>query len=118
VHNRRSLVFLDNLVDAVLRSLEDPRAVNQTFLVSDGEDVSTGELVRRIARALGRSARLVPVPPSLLRLAGAITGHSADVARLLDDFVVDSSHLRQTLGWTPPFSLDEGLAQTAAQRGA
>lgn len=118
VRNRRSLVFLDNLVDAAVRCLIDPAAAGQTFLVSDGEDVSTAELIRRMGRAMHRPARLVPFPPSLLRLAGTLLGRSADVGRLLDDFVVDSSHLRATLGWTPPFGLDEGLSRTAAQTSA
>ncbi len=118
VRNRRSLVFLGNLIDATVRCMDDPAAAGETFLVSDGEDVSTSDLIRRIGRALHRPARLVPVPPSLLRLAGALTGRSADVARLLDDFVVDSSHLRQTLAWYPPLGLDEGLARTAAKMDA
>lgn len=113
VHNRRSLIFLGNMVDIVNHCLEHPAAANQTFLVSDGEDVSTAELIRRIARAFGRPPRLLPVPLSLLRLGGTITGRSADVARLLDDFVVDSSRVRATLDWVPPFSLNEGLARTA-----
>jgi UDP-glucose 4-epimerase len=82
--------------------------------VSDGEDISTPELVRRIARALGRPARLIPVPPALLRFGGALAGRKDDVARLLDDLAVDSSHIRTTLGWTPPYTLDQGLAETAA----
>jgi nucleoside-diphosphate-sugar epimerase len=115
VRNRRSVIYVGNLVDAIMRTLDHPAAAGQTFLLSDGEDVSTAELVRRIARALGRPARLIPVPPVLLRLGGALAGRSADVARLLDDLVVDGSHIRRTLGWTPPYTLDEGLAEIAAQ---
>ena len=118
VRNRRSFVFLDNLVDATIRCLADPAAAGETFLVSDGEDVSTAELIRRMARALHRPARLITVPVALLRFAGTLTGRSADVGRLLDDFEVDSSHLRRRLAWTPPFNLDEGLARTAAQMTA
>jgi nucleoside-diphosphate-sugar epimerase len=114
VRNRRSLVYVGNLVDAIVRSLDRPEAAGQTFLVSDGEDVSTAELARRIARALGRRPRLAPVPPALLRLGGALLGRREDVARLLDDLVVDSSHIRRTLGWRPPFTLDQGLAATMA----
>jgi nucleoside-diphosphate-sugar epimerase len=80
--------------------------------------VSTPELVRRIARALGRPARLVALPPALLRFGGALVGRKDDVARLLDDLVVDSSHIRSALGWTPPYTLDRGLAETAARLGA
>jgi len=118
VHNRRSLIGLDNLVDVIVRCLDDPAAAGGTFLVSDGEDLSTPELVRRIARALGRPARLFPLPPSLLRLGGALVGRGDDVVRLLDDFVVDASHIGRTLGWTPPVPLDRGLARAVAARGA
>jgi len=114
VHNRRSLVFVGNLVDAIVRCLEHPAAARETFMVSDGEDVSTPELVRRIARALGKPARLVPVPPALLRLGGRLVGRSDDIPRLLDDLVVDPSKIRALLGWSPAFTLDEGLRETAA----
>jgi nucleoside-diphosphate-sugar epimerase len=118
VRNRRSLVYIGNLVHAIVRSLDRPEAAGQTFMVSDGEDVSTAELVRRIARALGRTPHLIPVPPALLRLGGSLLGRREDVARLLDDLVVDSSHIRRTLGWSPPYTLDQGLAETAARLGA
>jgi len=114
VRNRRSLVYVGNLVDAIVRALDHPAAAGQTFMVSDGEDVSTPELVRRIARALGKPARLVPVPAALLRIGGALAGRADDLTRLLDDLVVDSSKIRALLGWSPVFTLDEGLAQTAA----
>jgi nucleoside-diphosphate-sugar epimerase len=114
VRNRRSLVFVDNLVDAIASALKHPAAAGETFMVSDGEDVSTPELVRRIARALGKPARLVPVPGALLRIGGTLAGRADDVARLVDDLVVDSSKIRAFLGWSPVFTLDEGLAETAA----
>ncbi len=76
---------------------------SQTYLVSDGEDVSTPELIRRIATSLGRPARLLPVPPAL----------PAEVERLLDSLVIDSSKIRRELGWTPPFTMEQGLAETA-----
>jgi nucleoside-diphosphate-sugar epimerase len=114
VRNCRSLVFVGNLVDAVARSLDHPAAAGETFIVSDGEDLSTPELVRHIARALDKPARLVPVPPALLRLGGTLAGRADDAARLLDDLVVDGSKIRACLGWSPIFSLDEGLDETAA----
>jgi nucleoside-diphosphate-sugar epimerase len=114
VRNRRSLVFVGNLVDAIFRTLDHPAAAGETFLVSDAEDLSTPELVRRIARALGRPARLIPVPSPLLRLGGVLAGRSDDVGRLLDDLVVDGSKIRAVLGWSPVFTLDEGLDQTTA----
>jgi nucleoside-diphosphate-sugar epimerase len=118
VRNRRSLVYVGNLVHAIMRSLDHPKAAGQAFLVSDGEDVSTPELIQRIARALDRPARLIALPPSLLRLGGTLAGRKDDVGRLLDDLVVDSSHIRRALGWTPPYTLDQGLAETVARPAA
>ena len=83
------------------------------MVVSDGEDVSTPELIRRIATSLECPARLLPVPPALLRFAGQLTGKSAQVERLLDSLVIDSSKIRRELGWTPPFTMGQGLAETA-----
>ena len=83
------------------------------MVVSDGEDGSTSELIRRIVTSLGRPARLLPVPPALLRFAGRVTGKSAEVERLLDSLVIDSSKIRRELGWVPPFTMRQGLAETA-----
>ena len=113
IHNRRSLVALDNLVDLIMTCLTHPTAANQIFLVSDGEDVSTSELLRRMGRAMGRPARLIPVPASWLKLAAAMIG-KADVAqRLCGSLQVDIEKTRRLLGWSPPLSLDEGLRRAA-----
>jgi nucleoside-diphosphate-sugar epimerase len=112
VRNRRSLVYLGNLVDAIIRCAEHP-AARGPFLFGDDETISTPELVSRIARALGRPARLFSVPPSLLRLAGAIAGHRDEIQRLTGNLVVDTSRARRLLDWRPPYTLDEGLADTA-----
>jgi nucleoside-diphosphate-sugar epimerase len=117
VRNRRSLIYVGNLVDAISRVLDHPAAAGETFMVSDGEDVSTPELVHRIARAIGIRARLLPVPVSLLRLGGRLLGRTDDVARLLDDLVVDSGKIRAQLAWRPPFTLDEGLAACRSADG-
>jgi nucleoside-diphosphate-sugar epimerase len=109
VRNRRSLIALDNLVDVVLVCAVHPAAANQTFLVSDGEDLSTPDLIRRLARAMGRPARLVPVPMSLLSAGAAIVGRRAVAQRLFESLRVDIAKVRATLGWTPPISVDEGL---------
>ena len=93
--------------------MEHPAAAGQTYLVSDSEDGSTPELIRRIATSLGRPARLLSVPPALLRFAGQLTGKSAQVERLLDSLVIDSSKIRRGLGWVPPFKMEQGLAETA-----
>ncbi len=115
VRNRRSLVFVDNLVDAIVRALEHPAAAGRTYVVSDGEDVSTPELIARIAAALGRPPRLFAFPPALLRFAGTLLGRGDEIGRLLDDMAVDGSRIRRELGWTPPFSVDEGLARSCGR---
>ena len=112
VHNRRSLIYVGNLVDAIARCAEHP-AARGPFLVSDEESVSTPELVSRIARALGRPARLVPTPPVLLRVAGMIAGRRDEIRRLTGSLAVDSSRARRLLDWRPPYTLDAGLAETA-----
>jgi nucleoside-diphosphate-sugar epimerase len=112
VHNRRSLIYVGNLVDAIARCAEHP-AARGPFLVSDEESVSTPELVSRIARALGRPARLVPAPPALLRFAGMIAGRRDEIRRLTGNLAIDSSRARRLLDWRPPYTLDAGLAETA-----
>lgn len=109
IRNRRSLIYAGNLADAVLAALQQPASGARTYLVSDGEDLSTPELIRAIAAAMGRNARLVPVPTALLRLAGWLTGRSAAVDRLLGSLVIDASRIRAELGWSPRHSLKEGL---------
>ena len=111
--NRRSLIGVENLADVLAVCTSHPGAANQTFMVSDGEDVSTRELVTRLARALGRSARFLPVPEFPVRLAARLVGKEAAVNRLLGSLVINSDKVRQTLGWTPPVTLDGGLAATA-----
>lgn len=107
--NRRSLVALDNLVDLLIACVEHPAAANQTFLVSDDEDLSTTHLLRRMGLALGKPARLLPVPPGWLMLGATVLGKSDVARRLLGNLQVDITHTRQTLGWTPPISVDVGL---------
>jgi nucleoside-diphosphate-sugar epimerase len=113
-HNLRSLVYLGNLVDALVACVTHPCAAGKTFLISDGEDVSTPDLVHRLAQAMERSSRLVRFPPALLHLAGRFTGKSAEVDRLLSSLRVDSSKIRQELQWAPSFSMTQGLRETAA----
>ena len=107
------LIYVGNLVDALTICATHPAAAGQTYLVSDGEDVSTPELIRRSASALGVPARLLPFPDSLMKLAGKLTGKSGAVNRLAGSLTVDSSKIRRELGWAPPFTMDEGLAETA-----
>jgi nucleoside-diphosphate-sugar epimerase len=112
VRNRRSLVYLGNLVDAIIRCTEHP-AARGPFLFADEASVSTPDLVSRIARALGRPARLFSVPSSLLSMAGAITRSRGDIRRLIGNLVVDTSRACRLLDWRPPCTLDEGLDETA-----
>ena len=110
---RRSLVYVENLADALMHCATDPRAANTCFYVRDDEDPSVAGLLRALGRHLGRPARLLPVPVSLLRVAGAITGRAAQMERVTKSLRVDDSRIRETLSWKGPFTLDEGLAATA-----
>lgn len=109
VHNQRSLVALDNLVDLIVTCLHHPAAANQTFLASDGQDLSTAELVRGMARAAGVPARLWPVPVWALQAAAGALGKGAAVQRLCGNLQVDITKARTLLGWMPPVSVDVGL---------
>jgi nucleoside-diphosphate-sugar epimerase len=109
VHNQRSLVALDNLVDFIVTCITHRQAVNQTFLVSDGHDLSTTELVRGMARAAGVSARLLPVPVWALRAGAALLGRGEALQRLCGNLQVDISKAQSLLGWIPPVSVEEGL---------
>ncbi|TCK42761.1 UDP-glucose 4-epimerase [Paraburkholderia sp. BL8N3] len=111
---RRSLCYVDNLASALALASIHPRAASQTFHVTDGDDPSVAELARSLARHLGRPARLLPVPVDMLKFAGRLTGKTAQIDRLTGSLLVDSTHIRDVLGWRPPVSLDAGLAATAA----
>lgn len=113
ISNKRSLIYIGNLVDALAICATHPDAAGKTFLVSDGEDISTPQLVMSTAHALGVSARLFPLPLSLMRLAGKLAGKCAAVTRLTGSLTVDSSKIRRELGWKPPFTMEEGLLETA-----
>jgi nucleoside-diphosphate-sugar epimerase len=112
VDNRRSLVFVGNLSSAVAFVLRTPALAGQTCLVSDGEAVSTPELVRQMAAALGRAPRLLPVPPIVLNGLLHAVGKGAEAGRLLGSLVLRDTRLRAA-GWAPPFSMAQGLVETA-----
>ncbi|NJL83606.1 MAG: NAD-dependent epimerase/dehydratase family protein [Chloroflexaceae bacterium] len=124
IKNRRSFVYVGNLVDAILTCLEHPQAANQRFLISDGQDVSTPALVHLIAQQRGQNSQLLPIPPGLLRLAGKlgdtwqnlrqrpVSLNSETIDRLLGSLYVDSSYIRDRLNWHPPYTMEQGLAQT------
>lgn len=109
IHNARSMVGLDNLVDLLITCLKHPAAAGQTFLVSDGEDVSTTALLRRTAQAMEKKIFLLPVPAFVLEWAAALLGKRAVAQRLCGSLQLDIAKTRQLLGWIPPVSLDEGL---------
>lgn len=113
IHNRRSLVALDNLVDLIATCTEHPAAANQTFLVSDGEDLSTSQLLRRMGGALGRPARLLPIPAWLLETGARLVGKRALAQRLCGSLQVDIGKTRELLNWSPPLGVDEALRRAA-----
>ena len=114
VANLRSLVYVGNLADAIAAVMESPRTRNRTYLISDGEDVSTPQLIRRLAEVMGRRPLLFPVPRPCLYLTGRMLGKEDAIDRLVTSLVVDSEPIRNELNWSPPFSLAEGLHCTAA----
>jgi nucleoside-diphosphate-sugar epimerase len=113
ITNRRSFIYLENLVDCLVNCVAHPAAAGRTYLVSDGQDLSTPELVRLIADSLNRRARLFPFPQSLLQLTGCLLGRRQTVNRLLRSLTVDISRIKREIGWTPPFSPKTGLLNTA-----
>jgi nucleoside-diphosphate-sugar epimerase len=113
IHNKRSFVYVGNLVSLILRCINHPAAANQTFLVSDGHDVSTTELLRGCADALGVKARLLPVPQKLVEVCAALISKREVAQRLCGNLQVDISKARTLLGWMPPMSLADSLKATA-----
>jgi nucleoside-diphosphate-sugar epimerase len=113
IRNLRSLVYVENLVDALILCGTHPAAAGQTYLVSDGEDVSTPDLLRQLGMGMGCPARLFRCPLPLLKIAGRFAGKSDQVERLLGSLQVDSSKIRRELGWKPPYTLQQGLQETA-----
>lgn len=109
IHNKRSLIALDNLVDLIITCIDHPAAANQVFLAGDGEDISTTELLQGVARAIGKPSRLLPVPVGLLMFGASTLGKKALAQRLLGSLQVDISKARNLLGWQAPLSVEEGL---------
>ncbi len=109
VHNQRSLVALDNLVSFIIHCINHPKAANEVFLISDGEDVSTTELLQKVAKASGKKAMLLPVPASLMRFSAKLVSKEALASRLFESLQVDSSKARELLGWKPVITMDEQL---------
>lgn len=112
INNKRSLVAKDNLINLIIRCIDHPAAKNKTFLVSDDEDLSTTELLQRIGFALGKPARLIPLPASFLHMSGILLGKKNITDRLLGNLQVDIAFTKQVLGWRPLISVNEGLNDT------
>ncbi|MEO5374414.1 MAG: NAD-dependent epimerase/dehydratase family protein [Alphaproteobacteria bacterium] len=112
IHNRRSMLYVGNLADAIALCLEHPRAAGQTYLIRDGEDLSTPDLIRRIDAAVKRPSNLMALPPVLLRLAAMAVGRGAAAERLTGSLAVDDSRIRDDLDWHPPFTVTQGLEET------
>ena len=113
IHNQRSLVALDNLVNFIIHCIDHPRAANEIFLISDGEDVSTTTLLRKVADAFGKKPRLIPIPVYLMTFAAKLIGKGDVANRLFGSLQVDSSKARDLLGWKPVTTMDEQLKKTA-----
>lgn len=109
IHNKRSLVALDNLVDLIVTCVEHPAAANQVFLVGDGRDISTTELLQGVGRAMGKPVRLIPVPSGVLMFGASLLGKKEVAQRLLGSLQVDISKARNVLNWEPPLSVEDGL---------
>ncbi|MFH2047073.1 MAG: SDR family oxidoreductase [Pseudomonadota bacterium] len=113
IKNRRSMIFISNLIDIMIKCMTDNEAGQKTYLVSDGEDISTPELIRQIAKSLDKPARLFWMPLLMLRIGGLLTGKASAIERLVGSLYVDSSKIRKELNWKPPFTLEQGLKETA-----
>ncbi|MCG3187138.1 MAG: hypothetical protein IOMNBAOH_01735 [Rhodocyclaceae bacterium] len=111
INNRRSLIYVGNLADAIARCIEDERAAGRTFLVSD-DTLSTPELIHRLAKAMSRPTRLFPFPAGLLRMIASAVGAGPKLSRLVDSLQVDSNTIRNTLEWRPPYTTAAGLSAT------
>jgi nucleoside-diphosphate-sugar epimerase len=113
IENNRSFVYIENLIDAIITCLDRNNSQNQIFLISDGQDLSTPELIRHLAKFLNTQPLLLPIPPSLLRLAGKITGKSTAIERLLGSLAVSNNKISTILNWQPPYTVEQGLEATA-----
>ncbi len=116
IQNQRSLIYVENLVDAIVTCLQQEAAIGQTYLVADAEPVSTPDLIRQIAAALNKPARLWPFPIAFLKGMAKMIGKSAMVDKLLESLVIDCAKIKNELGWQPPYTLQEGLMRDFGTR--
>jgi UDP-glucose 4-epimerase len=111
--NKRSMVYVENLISLIIECINNPKAANQTFLVSDDNDLSTKTLVKSLSIGLGKSGLMLPIPSMLFSIAGKVLGKSAVIDRLCGSLQVDINHTKDTLNWQPPYSVEQGFAATA-----
>lgn len=111
INNRRSFVAVNNLVDLIITCINHPDAANQTFLVSDDEDISTSTLLNKLIKAANRKTLLLPIPVSFLKFIAGFFGKKKIVERFSSSLTVDIEHTKKTLNWSPPITLDEGIRQ-------
>lgn len=109
VNNKRTFISLENLVDLITTCIDHPNAANQIFLAGDGQDISTTELIKSLAKAMGKSSCLIPIPAFFLKLLAILIGKKHIIPRLLGSLQVDISKARKLLGWSPPLTIDEGI---------
>ena len=114
IKNRRSLIYIGNLVDAIVNCMTNPNAAGKTYLVSDGDDVSTPELIKRIAYSMRRPAILYFFPSKFIQLAAGLLGKSAIVDRLVSSLTVNISKIKRDLNWKPPYTMEEGISETVS----
>lgn len=115
INNQRSLIALDNLVDFIVHCVSHPKAANETFLVSDGEDVTTTQLIEKIAGSLQKKAWLVPIPGGLIRYFARLVGKGDQIDRLLGNLQLDNSKAKELLDWNPVVTMDEQLTKMAVE---
>jgi len=112
INNLRSFIGLDSLVDLIICCIDHPTAEGKTFAISDGEDVSIPDLIKKLSKFMNKSPRLFPVPKLIIQLIGSLLGKSSEIKKLFEDKRIDNSYVHETLGWYPKLSLDESLEKT------
>ena len=117
INNRRSFLYVGNLVDVIVTCIQHPKAAGETFLLSDGQDVSTPDLIKMIARAMNKKAILFSLHPGILKALCRVAGKAEELEKLTGTLLVDSSKIRNLLGWKPPWTLEEGLGEAVKEYG-
>ena len=112
INNSRSMVSIDNLINLIMLCMDHPKAAGEVFLISDEQNISTKELIRKIKKFMNKSERLFPLPLFIFKLLGHLLRKPSEINRLLGSLTVDTSHARKVLGWKPILSLEEGLEKT------